>query len=175
MITVAVGSTNPTKVEATRKALRRVWPDLVVVAVEVPTGVSEQPIGIAEMRRGAKRRAQEALSLTKSDWGVGLEGGVVWDAHGVGWLTGVALLASHEEQQLWSVGPCLPLPSLITNRIRQGEELGPIVDSLTGTADAKRGQGAIGWLTGNLVSREQSWIVTVACAVAPLLHPDLYR
>ncbi|QCC48227.1 DUF84 family protein [Halobellus limi] len=78
---IAVGSGNPVKREATV----RVFPDDDVAAEPVPSGVSEQPFGHDETRRGARNRAETALGADAYDLGVGIEGGVAgFDESAVG-------------------------------------------------------------------------------------------
>ena len=79
---VAVGSKNPVKVAAVRKAFFQAFPDRVLVCVghDVPSGVSDQPWGHAETSRGAFQRANGAMVMHQgADYAVGLEGGVVDD------------------------------------------------------------------------------------------------
>lgn len=171
---VAVGSRNPTKVGASVTVFSRLGLARVI-DVDVPSGVRVQPIGMAETRAGAENRAYRALETTGARYGVGLEGGVDLLEDGTAWLTGVAAVTDREGRLLWAVGPRLYLPPAVTEAISAGEELGPVMDRLSGVQDSKTGVGAIGWLTGSLVDREQSWVVTLACAVAPLLHPGEYQ
>ena len=89
-IRVAVGSTNPCKLEAVRLALERmvhaVRPEEVVEiqlhGFSVPSGVSDQPVGDTETRDGARNRATAAFQQYLEEKGeephfsVGLEGGI---------------------------------------------------------------------------------------------------
>lgn len=179
---VAVGSTNPIKVEPVRAVLARVFPSASVMSVDAPSGVPVQPIGLEQMRLGAQNRAATALHslyalrdqpAERLTWGVGLEGGVEFEGE-VAWLTGaVAILAGHGRASLgWS--PRVALPPSVAQALRAGGELGPIMDELTGVADSKKKLGAIGFLTNGLAPRGLSWEIAFACALAPFLHPELY-
>lgn len=179
---VAVGSTNPVKVEPVRAVLARAFPETRVVSVAARSGVPEQPIGVEQMRQGARCRALGALEelvALETDangaerWGVGLEGGVVFEDE-VAWLTGaVAVVASSGRSSLaWS--PRCPLPPGVASALRAGGELGPIMDELTGVVESKKKLGAIGYLTNGLARRSLSWEIAFACALAPFLHPELY-
>lgn len=72
---IAVGSTNPTKLNAVRTVVEQVWPAAELLPVAVPTGVSAMPMSDAECIAGARNRAKEARELTGATFGVGLEGG----------------------------------------------------------------------------------------------------
>ena len=170
---VAVGSMNPTKVNAAVQVFFALAPDAAVRAVAVASGVREQPLGWEETTRGAFNRAQAARRALGGAWGVGLEGGVVFTEDD-GWLMGVAAVVAPSGN--WHArGGTVLLPPEVVERVRAGEELGPVVDDITGLHEAKTGMGAIGWLTGGLVLREASWVDTLARAMAPLVHPDYYR
>ena len=170
---LAVGSLNPTKVNAAVKVFARLAPETAVEAVAVPSGVRDQPLGWAETTRGAFNRAEAARQALGAGWGVGLEGGVVLTEEG-GWLMGVAAVVARSGR--WHArGGTVLLPPRVAERVRAGEELGPVVDDITGLHEAKTGMGAIGWLTGGLVLREASWVDTLARAMAPLVHPEWYR
>ena len=179
---MAVGSTNPIKVEPVRSVLARAFPAARVLSLDAPSGVPAQPIGLEQMRLGAQNRAASALHslLAFRDqpaeslaWGVGLEGGVEFEGE-IAWLTGaVAIRASDGRASLgWS--PRVALPPPIAQALLAGSELGPIMDEITGVADSKKKLGAIGYLTSSLVPRGLSWEIAFACALAPFLHPELY-
>ncbi|MFW6097594.1 MAG: DUF84 family protein, partial [Chloroflexota bacterium] len=72
---VAVGSTNPAKLEAVREAVVQVWSQAEVRGVAVASGVSEMPMSDEECLTGARNRAQAARMALEADVGVGLEGG----------------------------------------------------------------------------------------------------
>ena len=48
------------------------------------------------------------------------------------------------------------------------------MDELLGTSNIKQGLGAIGYLTGGLITREAAFFDCFSRALGPLLHPDLY-
>jgi len=173
---VAVGSGNPVK----RDATDRIFPDGEVVAEPVPSGVSEQPIGRAETRRGARTRAERALGSGAYDLGVGLEGGVAGvdperpddDAAGGRYLI---MWAAVTDGDRWGTGggPSYPLPDAIAERIRGGEELGPVMDDVLGASNVAENQGAAGALTGGRTTRTDALATAVAAAAGPFLT-DLY-
>jgi inosine/xanthosine triphosphatase len=179
---VAVGSTNPIKVEPVRAVLARAFPEARVVAVNARSGVPEQPIGLEQMRQGARSRAlgalNELLAQGQADdsamcWGVGLEGGVEFEDE-VAWLTGAVAVVANTGRSSLAWSPRCPLPPAVAAELRAGDELGPIMDRLTGVADSKKKLGAVGSLTNSLAPRDLSWEMAFACALAPFLHPELY-
>jgi inosine/xanthosine triphosphatase len=172
---VAVGSSNPVK----RDAADRIFPDADVVAEPVPSGVSEQPIGRGETKRGARIRAERALGAGAYDLGVGLEGGVAGvepdsDA-GDGDLKAtdryLIMWAAVTDGDRWGVGggPSYPLPESIATRIRGGEELGPVMDDVLGASNVAENQGAAGALTAGRTTRTDALATAVAAAAGPFV------
>lgn len=170
---VAVGSTNPAKLAAVESVLRRVYPGAAIQAVAVGSGVAAMPLCDEDMVKGAVTRAQAARAALDADLGVGLEGG----AHRSPWgwlLSGwVAVVDRSGYQGLGSAGRIL-LPPPLADAISQGEELGPAMDRLAGLADTRRGPGAVGILTNELVRRDEAFGVGLAYALARFLHPEWY-
>ena len=180
---IAVGSGNPVK----RDATRQVFPDASIVAEPVPSGVSEQPTGREETRCGAHNRAERALGTGSYQLGVGLEGGVA-ALGGSDASTADPSVPSTDSDDLylimwgavtdgdrWGVGggPSYPLPASIAGRIRDGEELGPVMDDVLGASNVAENQGAAGALTAGRTSRTDALAAAVAAAAGPFLT-DLY-
>ena len=79
MMKVVVASRNPAKIQAVQDAFRLQFPDtlLAIDAVDAESGVSDQPVGDEETRRGAINRAvNAAAAVPDADYWVGLEGGI---------------------------------------------------------------------------------------------------
>ncbi|WP_132057750.1 inosine/xanthosine triphosphatase [Halorussus amylolyticus] len=169
---VGVGSTNPVKRDATEAALRHVS-NLSVEAIAVESGVSEQPVGERETVAGAQNRARNALAAGAFDLGVGLEGGVA-DVEGTDGLYLVMWAAVTDGTRVGEgSGPRLRLPDSIANRVRDGEELGPVMDDVLDTDDVAKKQGAAGALTGGVIDRERALASALAGALGPFVT-DLY-
>jgi len=170
-LTIAVGSTNPAKSSAVRALCERAFPGCTLVALEVPSGVPEQPIGAAQTAQGARNRAHAALtSVEGAQLGFGLEGGVDEEGHLINCVAVVH--ADGRRNQAWGVR--FPLPPAVAARALKGEELGPVMDELSGLSESKKKLGAVGILTNGLFTRADMWQGPVACALMPFLHPELY-
>ena len=169
----AVGSRNPAKIEAVRLALARLSPGCALVAVEVPSGVPDQPVGDHQTRQGARNRARAALKATGADIAFGLEGGVEHEPPLV-WLVSWVAAATREGPSGDASGLRMALPSAVAGRLAGGDELGAIIDDLFGVTASKQHTGAVGLLTEGFVSRTDAFADLVAMACAPLLRPDLY-
>jgi inosine/xanthosine triphosphatase len=171
--TAAVGSTNPAKVEAVRRILGRLAPDCAVEAIDVQSGVGAMPLGESAVRAGAEARARTALERTDADVAFGLEGGAILDGPDA-WLTGHVVAVTRDGTLGEAAWGRMLLPRVAGERLRNGEELGDIIDELFARKESKRQAGAIGILTDGAMSRTDAFAYLVAMACAPFLHPDLY-
>jgi inosine/xanthosine triphosphatase len=173
-IVVAIGSTNPSKVEAVRRAVLDAWPQAALVPMAVGSGVSEMPMTDAEGQRGALARALAARLAADADYGLGLEGAVDDGPAGM-MLTNWVAAVSRDGRTSLASGGSLPLPEVIAREIRAGGELGPIMDRITGREHTKMQEGAAGYLTRGVVPRVLTFQVGVGLALAPFLRPELYE
>lgn len=172
---VVVGSTNPVKIAAVRAVIHRVWKQCDVRGVPAESGVADQPHGDAETQNGAKTRALMALkSVPEADIGIGLEGGVVTEPDGS--MRTCAWAAAIDRHGAEGIGGSLamPLPDVVANRVRAGEELGHAMDAVANTVGTKWGQGAVGILTAGLIDRQRAYETLVTYALARWLAPDYF-
>lgn len=159
---VAVGSGNPVK----RDAVRRALPDATVERVAVESGVSEQPWGDDETVAGARNRAERALG-DAHDLGVGLEGGVAertGDLYLIMWAA-----ATDGDRTELGAGPRLRLPDDVADRLHDGAELGPVMDDLLDTSGVAENQGAAGVLTDGMTDRTEALRTAAAGALGPFV------
>ena len=166
---VAVGSMNPVKINAARAMVERLAPHVRVDGVAVESGVSEQPWGDEETMRGALARAHAARSALDSDWGIGIEGGVVATSDGSVRTCAWAAIVDRDGRHGVGGSLSLELPPNVAELVRGGMELGHAMDAVTGESDVKRGIGAVGVLTWGLVTRQAAYETLVAYALVPLL------
>ncbi len=120
---IAIGSTNPVKVGAVANVLRLVYPDAEFITLQVPSGISAQPIGDVETRQGALNRARAALEATEADWGAGLEGGIIQTELGV-MTTAWCVFVDRDGRTGVGGGANMLLPEPVVSRILSGVELG---------------------------------------------------
>ncbi|SDQ29184.1 inosine/xanthosine triphosphatase [Natronobacterium texcoconense] len=164
---VAVGSTNPVKIEAVERTLERFDPD--VEAVGVDSGVAEQPWSIEETVTGAENRARRSLGATDAAYGVGLEGGVTRfdDAPGLFLIMWGAVTDGQRLER--GSGPALRLPDDVACRLEDGAELGPVMDDVLGTDGIAESEGAAGVLTDGMTDRTRALGEAVASAFGPFV------
>jgi inosine/xanthosine triphosphatase len=178
---VAVGSKNPVKLAAVRQAFFRAFPDRPIVCVghDVPSGVSDQPWGREETRKGAIQRTHEALlAETGADYAVGIEGGVVDVLDGLRSVAYVAILRGHDFRFSIEHTASFALPPRVERLVRGQEpghdklELGAACDLVFKATNSKQQGGTVGAVTRGLLDRTAYYEQAVVCALAPFLHDD---
>ncbi len=170
---IAVGSNNPVKVGAVRSVVLQIWPQIQILPVSVNPGVRPMPLSDKECITGARNRAQAALEMTGSDMGVGLEGGVNSGPVGLMLLGWVAIIDSNRREGVGGTAR-IPLPQGIARRVRDGDELGDVIDEILGEEDIKMRGGTVGALTSGLVLRKDAFAMAVAFALSPFLVPSFH-
>lgn len=172
MLEISVGSTNPVKLKASKEAFELAREEVEIAKCDVQSGVSDQPTSDREAIEGARKRAKGAKKRGNFDFGVGLEGSVTDTNFGM-FLTGWAFLIGSKDSSLGGGGR-LQLPESIAGRIRNGEELGPVMDEVTGRSGVKESEGAIGVFTNGIISRKEAYRNAVVFALAKYLNPEFY-
>jgi inosine/xanthosine triphosphatase len=172
---IAIGSQNPVKRQAVEHVLSEQFDGAMFITVAVSSGVSDQPFGDEETRRGAVNRARAALQqATTAAFGVGLEGGVQETEFG---LLTCAWCAIVDADGRTGVGgsSCVQLPPTVADMIRDGAELGAAMDHISGASNTKHGLGAIGLLTDALLTRQTAYEYLIKLALAPFIRNDWYQ
>ncbi len=178
---VVVGSKNPVKLAAVRKAFLRAFPDRYIAFAgrDVPSGVSDQPWGHAETRWGAIRRQGGALRAeTGADYAVGIEGGVVEGNGGLQSIAYVAICRSRDMRPSVEHTASFRLPPRVARLLRGEEpghgklELGAACDLVFKATNSKQQGGTVGAVTRGLIDRTTYYEHAVVCALAPFLHDD---
>ena len=170
-----VGSRNPVKIAAARAVLPRVFEgDVRVRALAVESGVSSQPWGDAETRRGAINRARAALRQTEATWGIGFEGGLL-EVEGDLYTSAWCAVARADSVLGVAGGENLLLPPDVVEALRAGQELGVAVDGVTGAHNSKHKGGAIGAFTAGELSRQRAYEHLLILALARFLSAAYYE
>jgi inosine/xanthosine triphosphatase len=190
---VRVGTENPAKCDAVRKALMSLQPrtrvgsrpvaEIQIVPTAVSSGVSEQPIGFSEIVAGARQRARAALGIG-GVLAVGIEDGLVslpeagaegFYNVGCAWVTDGEREGSGFSSGFAYPGECLGPAT------RDQLPIGELFDAMwrsrrdAEAAEASgRNEGNIGRLTGGRLTRSEYGSHGVLCALVRFLHRDLY-
>jgi len=188
-ILVVVGSTRKPKLAAVHDAVASFGPLLAtekqieVIGVEVDSGVSHTPTSREELMQGARQRAQAVAKLTaqngqRGDYFVGVEGGL--DVIHVNGQRRVFLeswaYVSDAAQGFFGRSGAIEVAQAVAEEVLdRGVELSVAIDRFSGEVGIRDAQGAWGVLSGNLVTRQDSFRIAVIAAFAPFYNAKMYR
>lgn len=148
---IVVGSKNPAKLAA----VEAIFPEVYLIAKNVPSDVSEQPFSDHETLQGAINRAKACIVGEDTEsFGIGLEGGVMYMDEQL-YLCNWGALVTPEEKVYTASGARIPLPKSISTKLQYGKELGDIIDVFAKKKDVRKNEGTIGIFTNELVSRQE--------------------
>jgi inosine/xanthosine triphosphatase len=149
---IIIGSNNPAKVAAVKNAFH--YQQTEFLSLDIASGVSEQPFSDEETINGAINRAVGALQMGNGDIGIGLEGGVQESTQGL-LLCNWGALASKDKPPIIAGGARFLLPDVIAERLRAGEELGPVMEDYAKKKNVRKNEGAVGIFTNGLINRSE--------------------
>ncbi|MGG4166181.1 DUF84 family protein [Rossellomorea vietnamensis] len=153
LLNIAIGTTNPAKVQAIQKAFGEQYNEVQFECLKTESRVSEQPMTDQETIEGALNRAKNVLKETDSDVGIGLEGGVSESLYGM-FVCNWGALVDRQGNEIIGGGARISLPAEITRELKKGKELGPLMDEYTQRTGIRKKEGAVGVFTNGLVTRE---------------------
>jgi inosine/xanthosine triphosphatase len=175
VVRVAVGSENPVKLEATRRALSTLFGQVEVRGFDAPSGVPDQPFEEATWE-GARTRARLALAAwPDADFGVGIEAGL-FQVSATGGLLDVqaCVVLDHAGRLTYGQGPGFAYPPGVQDALRAGATVGEVLSRVADVPDIGRKMGAVGWLSRGHLSRAGLTEPAILMAFLPRLRPELY-
>lgn len=176
MIKIVVASTNPVKINTTEIGFAKMFPNELfeVSGVSAPSNVSDQPMSEEETLTGAINRAESAsLLVPEADYWVGIEGGleeVKEEMEAFAWI----VVKSKDGVIGRGRTGSFFLPKRVAELVREGKELGDADDIVFGKTNSKQGNGAVGILTKDVLTRTSFYEPAVVLALIPFKNPELY-
>jgi len=173
---VIVASSNPVKINTTEIGFRKRFPEEAfdIKGISAPSEVSDQPMSGEETLRGAKNRANNVSKLaSNADYWVGIEGGleeVNGELEAFAW---VVVKSKDGRIGKGRIGSFF-LPKKVAELIKQGKELGEADDIVFGMTNSKQANGAVGILTGDVLTRATYYEPAVILALIPFKNQTLY-
>jgi len=176
MLKVAVGSKNPVKIEATKKAFEKVFNcEIEIIDISIPSDVSDMPMSFKEMLKGAKNRASRAIEKVNADYGVGLEGGFGHEEIGI-FLSGFVAIINRQGVWGYSKRRGLFMPEKIIKQIKEEKkELGDVMDEIRGMKNTKQHEGCVGFMTDNLIPRQKELEGTIIYALSRFTRKEMFE
>lgn len=164
---VIVASLNPAKINAVKDAFSDVFPTQVFQfeGVSVASEVPDQPISDLQTKLGALNRVKNAkASVQDADFYVGLEAGNEGD------FTFAWMVIESADKRGESRSASLMLPPIVLEKLKEGKELGHVMDEVFSTENIKQKGGAIGLLTNHLLTRSSVYHQALILALIPFIN-----
>jgi len=159
------------------------WADANVVARAVSTNAPAMPLTDWELMQGARERALAVRDVLRSqrleaEIYVGLEGGFhsisiegEWHTFLRGWA-----YATDGKRGTFGASPSISVPTSLAKKVIEGrQELGLVIDEVSGKRDTRSREGAWGVLSRDLVTRSLSFELALIAAFAPFYNSELYQ
>ena len=173
---IAVGSQNPVKTKAALCGFELMFPnfDFKVQGYAVESGVSDQPLSCDETLVGATTRAKALEHLAPdASYFVGIEGGIETIDKTMFANAWIVIIDTNKNIGRGRSGS-FALPPQVQFLVESGIELGHANDKVFGEKNSKQAGGAVGSLTGGIVSRQELYEHAMALALVGFRHPELY-
>lgn len=171
---IVIASLNPVKIACIRQAFKKVFPEVKFEfqSVQAPSGVPDQPMSDEETLLGALNRISYIQKNTEADFWVGIEGGIHPDGSDLEAFAWVVIKSSEKTGKARTA--TFMLPPEVTRLIKSGKELGHADDLVFRRDNSKQGNGAVGILTGNIITRTSYYEHAAVLALIPFMNPEFF-
>ncbi len=174
---IIIASHNPVKLQAAKNGFIQIFPgnEFVWIQEDAPSGVSKQPFSDAETLQGAINRVQFIQkNFPDAAYWIGIEGGIQFDDEDQ--MSAFAWVVIKNSKLFGKArSGTFFLPPQIARLVKSGLELGEADDLVFDQKNSKQNNGAIGLLTGNILTRTSLYEQAVLLALIPFLNPILYK
>lgn len=176
---IGIGTNNEAKKNAVRAVFSEAFQleDITLVPFDVESGVSAMLLTNDETALGAINRVNAIRPLVPdADYFVGLEGGVYEGPRGMYLLGWVAVAKANSDIIALGHSGGVRLPADIASALRNGAELGPLMQARTGDVanEIRHSLGTTGILTKGLYPRNREFEDALKNALAEILSPEYY-
>ena len=178
---IAIGTTRKPKIDGVKKAIetcpyfQNIEDEIEYITKDVLSNVSKMPMTLDEIMLGAKNRAKNLFEAgVVADFFVGIEGGVEKFGEKA-YLLGCVYIESAKGEGHYGFSPMMEVPEIVWRRMYdKGEELGPIMENLSGGRDVRSENGSMGMWTDDMLVRRDEFVFAFYSAIAPFFN-EYYR
>lgn len=186
---IRIASTRTPKVNGVRRAVeklavyfqsidspRRIERNIRFETIQIESGVADTPKSIEELMRGAQQRSQAVYEEQENETvlSVGVEGGLFRVGEKV-FLQSWSCVYDGEEYFFGSSGS-IEIPSALADVVmKNGADLGTVIDGFAEKIDVRSHQGTFGILTNDLITREDSFELATINALVPFFNRTVYK
>jgi len=177
---IGVGSSNPVKVLAVKTVFNKIFgKNISVKSISVKTSIGPQPMSLNQIIIGGIERALKSLEYFNAEYGIGIEAGFYRvPATITGFLEQQICVIVDREYGMTIGGsssfefPPTVLKKIFSGEIREAEEE---IIRITNISSIGEKQGAVGFLTQNMVTRLDLSIQSVLMALIPRINRRIYN
>ncbi len=173
---IVVASTNPVKIQAALGGFERMFGNEIfeVIGIDAESGVSDQPMSEEETLKGATNRVSNAMKEVEGgDYWIGIEAGLEEIDGGMEAFAWIVIKSKGGVMGKGRTGSFF-LPDKVVQLVREGKELGEADDIVFGMTNSKQANGAVGILSGDVVTRKSFYEEAVILALIPFRNRNLY-
>jgi inosine/xanthosine triphosphatase len=173
-VLIYIGSENQVKIKAVENVFSKLFRRVSVKGIRVDSNVPEQPKE-KDVIKGAIKRATDVLD-SDCDFGVGIEAGLFFNEVEKKYfdVQYCAIIDKRKRITLGHGGGFI-YPDEIINLINQGKTVGQAIEEMYGIKDVGRKNGAIGFLSKDLLNRTKLTEQAVLMALIPRIRSELYE
>lgn len=175
---IRIASTRAPKVEGVKRAFKKAaekfhfsFSEIQFATVNASSGVSATPNSLHELMLGAKQRAESVFEHCTLS--IGVEGGL-FQEHGKVFLQSWTCVYDGAEFHYGCSGAVEIPQQLAAEVLKNGIELGVVIDSIAEKQDVRSNEGTFGILTNDLITREDSFELATLTALMPYFNKKLY-
>lgn len=152
---ILIGTENPGKIEAAKRAFSKYYKDIEIEEIKVSSGVPDEPVN-DEIYKGAKNRINELKKYAKEnnkqvDYYISVESGIT-NKLGKWMIISLAAMENKEGIESWGIGPGYPVPDKYVDEIIQ-KDLQVIMDRLYNSKNIGQSGGGIAKITHEKITR----------------------
>ncbi len=188
VIRVLIASTNPVKIRAAREAFSCFQEEITFSSLNMKVIDPEwdlfksQPLGEDETYKNSRLRVKHIRKHNPDfDFFIGIEGGIVYTQHNQARIVVYCSVGTHSA--ITTVRGCeIPLPDRWYEKLASVREksslqleLGDLVAKISGITNIKQKNGAVGFLTQNIVTRFDILYQSMMMALIPFLNSTLFE
>ncbi|UFX82633.1 DUF84 family protein [Candidatus Absconditicoccus praedator] len=172
---IAIGTQNPAKIEAIKIGIDKCSytnnQDIEFITNSAESNVSDMPKSLEENIRGAENRSIDMQKKhNNADLYIGMEGGTSY-INGKAYLFGVVCILDKNGKKHIGISNMMEVPEVFRKRIYEnGEELGVVLEELTGIQSASKKNGAFGAWSDDNLTRTDQFVYAFLSAIPPFFN-----
>lgn len=175
IVSMSIETANPLKIEACQTVGKHFFNEnFVLESFDIGVKNTIQPMSDEETITWAINRAKLAIDRFNTDYGIGIESGVRDYDNDYMFLTVWAAVIDKAGEVGLGSGGYHKVPERFATRVRQGEELGPVIDEYLSIDNTKQKDETNDFLVRGSITRGQAIKTALTYAFYRFINQELY-